>query len=396
MIPALPPNISNALSSQPSTPLTPQTVSPLRLLSEGERALLDATILPAKLPPLVLGEQVSARIAEQLGDNQVAVLIKNALFTLTLPPGLQLKSDNLSLRVTSLKPGITFALSDSEQAGEHTDSSVEVALSPASRYLTRLLNSAEGDAGGFSTQSGKAGLAAEAKLAGEAQGAAGKGAGTEAALLKNYDNSASGGKLLSMLDSRTASQVALDARQQPADQVAQNLKHGVEKSGLFYESHLKSWEQGKLPLSQLQQEPQAKIGHDLAQGLDTPQGKSALPELGSMVQRQLNTLETQQVPLQGFAWPGQPMQMLIEQEKTDERQAHGDSDVQVWSTQLSLELPVLGGLSARVRMVGGAVQVSFVTEEQETEGLIQKNSQRLEDGLAAAGLSLATLTVKHE
>lgn len=398
MIPSLPPNLSNPLGPQSTAPQSPQTVSPLRLLSEGDRALLDATILPAKLPPLVLGEQVSARIAEQLGNNQVAVLIKNALFTLTLPPGLQLKSDNLNLRVTSLKPGVTFALSDSEQAGEHTDASVEVALSPASRYLTRLLSSAsQDDAGGAGTQSGKSGVAADQKLPSGAATDPNAKMATDAASLKAYDSAGAGGsKLLSMLDSHASSPVTLDAKQQQPEQVAQHLKQGVEGSGLFYESHLKAWDQGKLPLSQLQQEPQAKVGQALAQGTESTQGRAALPELGTLVQRQLNTLETQQVPLQGFAWPGQPMQMLIEQEKTDERQAHGDSDAQAWSTQLSLSLPVLGGLSARLRMVGKAVQVSFVTEEQETEGLIQKNSQRLEDGLAAAGLSLATLSVKHE
>jgi hypothetical protein len=386
MIPVLPTNLGPTL--------TTQSISPLRLLGEGDRALLEASIVPAKLPALVLGEQVSARIAEQLGNNQVAVLIKNALFTLTLPPGLQLKSDNLNLRVTSLKPGVTFALSESEQGAEHTDASVEVALSPASRYLMRLLSSApQDDAGGQGTQSGKSGVGTDGKLLADT---AANAKGTDAASLKAYGSTGeSGSKLLAMLDSHASSTVTLDAKH-PPEQVAQNLKQGVENSGLFYESHLKAWDQGKLSLAQLQQEPQAKVGQALAQGVDTPQGRAALPELGTLVQRQLNTLESQQVPLQGFAWPGQPMQMLIEQEKTEERQAHGESDAQAWSTQLSLNLPVLGGLSARLRMVGKAVQVSFVTEEQETEGLIQKNSKRLEDGLAAAGLSLATLSVKHE
>jgi len=395
MIPGLPVNTSNPLTPQP---LAPQSVSPLRLLSEGERTLLDATVLPQRLPPLVLGELVSARVAEQLGNNQVAVLIKNALFTLTLPPGLQLRSDNLNLRVTSLKPGLTFTLNDSEQSGESADASVEVALSPASKYLTRLLSSApQDDAGepGGGQSSGKSALVGDAKL--PSGSTANTTTGSDAAALKTYASAAdTGSKLLSMLDSHVASPVALDAKQQPAAEVAQSLKQGVESSGLFYESHLKAWDQGQLPLTQLQQEPQAKVGQGLTQSADSVQTRAALPELGTLVQRQLNTLETQQVPLQGFAWPGQPMQMLIEQEKTDERQGHSENDAQAWSTQLSMNLPVLGGLSARVRMVGNAVQVSFVTEEPEAEGLIQKNSQRLEDGLAAAGLSLATLSVKHE
>jgi hypothetical protein len=381
----------------PSSPLSPQSVSPLRLLSEGDRALLDATVLPPRIPPLVLGEMVNARVAEQLGDNQVAVLIKSALFTLTLPPGLQLKSDNLSLRVTSLKPGLTFALSESDQPGEHADASVDVTLSPASRYLTRLLSSArQDDAGGAGSQSGKSGVDSHSALD-SAERLSGKetvGSGG----LKAYDNSGSAGgrALLATLDSHASSPLTLDAMQQPPGQLAEALKHGVEHSGLFYESHLKAWEQGKLPLADLLHEPQAKIGQALLQGAESGGAHAVTADLGTLVQRQLNTLETQQLPLQGVAWPGQPVQMLIEQEKTDERQARGEQDTTAWSTSLALNLPVLGGVSARLRMVGQAVQVSFVTEESATRELIQRHVQRLDDGLAAAGLSLANLSVKQE
>jgi hypothetical protein len=379
-----------------SSPLSPQSVSPLRLLSEGDRALLDATVLPARIPPLVLGEQVNARVAEQLGDNQVAVLIKSALFTLTLPPGLQLKSDNLSLRVTSLKPGLTFALSDSEQGAEHADASVDVTLSPASRYLTRLLFSArQDDDAGAGTSSGKTGVDSPSHLAAGTPGSGKDAAGS--ASLRGYDSPEnSGNRLLAGLDRHASSPVSLDAVQHQPEQLAESLKHGVEHSGLFYESHLKAWEQGKLPLTELHQEPQAKIGQALLASAEPGAAQRVTQDLGTLVQRQLNTLETQQVPLQGFAWPGQPMQVLIEQEKTDERQSRSESESAAWSTSLALNLPVLGGVSARLRMVGKAVQVSFVTEESAARELINNHSQRLNDGLAAAGLSLATLSVKQE
>lgn len=395
MIPSLPPNLANPLS--PPAPTT-QGVSPLRLLTEGDRALLDATVLPAKLPNLVIGEQVSARIAEQLNDNQVAVLIKNALFTLTLPAGLQPKGDTLNLRVVSLKPGLSFALNDAETAGEGKDSSVQVDLSPASRYLTRLLSAAgqdQSDDTATGAGGGKSPASAPADARTQEAARALVNQGAQGALDKALAGSTGqAGKLPAAGDTQAAKSLALDAKGSQPAQVAEQLKQGVEKSGLFYESHLKAWDQGKLSLEHLQGEPQAKVGQLLGQ--DSPQGRAAVPELGTLVQRQLNTLESQQVPLQGFAWPGQPMQMLIEQEKTDERNAHGDEEPGAWTTHLALELPVLGGVSARVRMVGKTVQLSFLTEESAVGDLIRKNSQRLEDGLAAAGLSLSTLSVKHE
>jgi hypothetical protein len=391
MIPVQPPNLSN--------PLSPQSVSPLRLLTEGERALLDASVLPARLPNLVIGEQVSARIAEQLGNNQVAVLIKSALFTLTLPPGLQPKGDTLNLRVATLKPGLSFALTDSEASGEGKDSSVQVDLSPASRYLTRLLSAANQEQGD-DTATGAGGKAPMhlPEVEGKVSPAAGETLPTGASLEKALvDGAGAGhaGKLLSgAAEMQVAKSLVLDARTNVPVQVAEQLKQNVEKSGLFYESHLKSWDQGNLTLDQLLHEPQAKAG--LFLGQDSPQGRAAVPELGSLVQRQLNALESQQVAMSGFAWPGQPMQMLIEQEKTGGRNESGGEEPSAWATHLALDLPMLGGISARVRMVGSSIQLSFLTEERSAGELIRTHSQRLEDGLAAAGLSLATLSIKNE
>ncbi|MBV8047354.1 MAG: flagellar hook-length control protein FliK, partial [Paludibacterium sp.] len=283
------------------------------------------------------------------------------------------------------------------------DSSVQVDLSPASRYLTRLLSAADqndaGDAGqpgsgraGASALADAAGLAAKAALAADEAG----GAPASSLLAQKAVAGESGqNPLLKQMPAQASEPVALDARDQPPAQMANSLKQGVENSGLFYESHLKAWDLGKLPLTQLQQEPQSKLGQALMQDTSSARN-SALPQLGNLVQHQLDTLESRQVPVQGFAWPGQPMQMLIQSEETDERQGHGKSEAPAWTSHLSLNLPVLGGMNARVRLVGKAVQVSFTTEETAAGDMIQQNSQKLVDGLSAAGLDLATLSVKHE
>lgn len=318
------------------------SVSGVRLLNEGGRLLLEATVLPARAPVLIIGEQVSARVAERLDNGQFAALIKNGLFTLNLPKGMQLSGDELTLRVTSLAPKLTFALVDPAADSTVADGSVDVSLSPASRYLTGLLDS-------------------------------GKNAPAQTG-------------------------IRLDASRQDAAGLAETLKQGADKSGLFYESHVKAWVDGRLPLESLKDEPQARLGQGLdpAQGTPSASGKAAQAELGNLVQRQLDTLENRQIQLQGWAWPGQPVQLTVEQEKTTERQASGSEELSVWATRLALELPVLGGLSARIRIVGGAVQVSFATEETATEQLIRDHARQLESGLGAAGLNLATLSVSHE
>ncbi len=328
------------LGPTPQGNTTPATsaISPIRLLTEGGRLLLDAAVIPEKLPSLIVGEQVTARIAEKLDNNQVAVLIKNGLFTLNMPKGMQISGDTLNLRVATLRPDLSFALV--EAGGEQAkDSSVEVSLSRASRYLTDLLRSGEG--------------------------------------------------------SPSSKNLNLDAARQTPTHLAQTMRHDVQKSGLFYESHLKAWEEGRMPLETLREEPQARLTAALSNPRH-PAADQAHVELGKLVQQQLATQENHQIPLQGFAWPGQPMSILIEQEATDEREGRGDSDMEAWTTSMSLSLPALGSLNARLRMVGGAVQVTFAADSDSAGELIRANARRLEEGFELAGLQLASLVVKHE
>lgn len=356
MIPSLPP----ALTSTSSTP-APQTVSSLRLLLEGGRALLDASVLPARLPPLLLGEQVEAQVVERKDDGQqLSVLIKNSLFNLIVPQGMTVSGDTLSLKVATLAPTLSFALLE-QSAEAQQNSSVDVQLSPASKYLTGML------------QTDKPAV--------------------------------------------PASDLKLDvARQEPAA-VAQQLKDNVSQSGLFYESHLKEWLDGRHTLVQVQHEPQSRLLSILHEGQGSSIGaadaaktasaasassagtlspRAAAPELANLVQRQLDVVENQQLQLNGYAWPGQPLQLQIKQEHAQERTGSlGADEPGVWSTSLTLDLPALGGLAARVRLVGQSVQVSFVAEEEAASGLIQQHASQLQNGMAAAGLTLANLVVKN-
>ncbi|MCD4483142.1 flagellar hook-length control protein FliK [Chromobacterium vaccinii] len=351
MIPSLPTNLP--VNTQGSAP----TANQLRTSIDGSR-LLEALSQPSKLPSLMVGELLTAKVADQLGNNQLAVLIKNALFTLSLPQGANPSGDTLNLKVVSLQPALTFALLDSGKDGAAAapqDGSVAVKLSQASRYLTALLTSSE---------------SATPDAAGSSARAVGK-------------------------------PLQLDVAQQPPAQVAKQLQQDVKQSGLFYESHLKDFSNGQHPLEHLKLEPQAKLSvplHILDDDQKSSQLKPQMQELGSLVQRQLDGLENRTMQFQGLAWPGQPMQLQIEQEKAEnERQGSGEEEIPVWNTSLSLELPSLGGMGVRLRMVGQSVQVMFSADEGETGQMIQRNAARLQSGMAAAGLNLASLVVKqHE
>ena len=210
----------------------------------------------------------------------------------------------------------------------------------------------------------------------------------------------------------------------PTAGMAQLLKQAVSRSGVFYESHLAEWSQGSRSLHAIRQEPQAvlKLPEKLAElgkptALDNPAIQEAVKtgsatglrdrelfnlrndsnttQLGQLVHRQLDALDQQQFTWQGMAWPGQPMDWRIEQEKVDQREAQGDGEqFGNWSTSLALELPNLGGLAAKISLSSAGLMIRFQTDSSETAHAIDQNQSRLREALTNAGLSLLTFSVQ--
>ncbi|NDV11966.1 flagellar hook-length control protein FliK [Crenobacter caeni] len=330
MIPALGAQVGRALSSLSG-------VDNAKLLKDTSRLLIGVDKVPAKLPPLLLGETVSARVLERQPEGRMLALIKNGLFTLQLPPQLSAKGETLQLRVASLTPQLTFALAGEAKEGS-ANTSVAVRLSDATHYMNALLRAAP--------QAGAS--RAVPTLLADPQAAAGS----------------------------------------RGEQLAQTVKD----SGVFYEASQKAWVEGRLPLEKLQSQPQAQLGEQLKA---QPAGRAeAAAELGALVARQLDTLETRTVNVQVNAWPGQPAQWQIEREADPEREADGSDEQQAWSTRLNLELPALGELGARLRLVGKQVQLSLAADAA-TLQLASEHRARLEEALAAAGLQLAALNLRE-
>ncbi|TCP14801.1 flagellar hook-length control protein FliK [Crenobacter luteus] len=343
--PIVPPPGSSVAPAPQAGPSAPQAVAAVKLLGEGSRPLIAASVLPARVPLLAVGEQVLARVAERLDGNRLVALIKGNAFTLDLPPDLKVGGDTLRLRVSQPSPSLTFVLLDAGQPAADaagTDGSTAVQLSRSAQYLNDLLAAARERGGG----------------AARAQGA-----------------------LLSLTP------------EQP-DSLAEGLRQAVGKSGAFYESHLKDWADGRRSLAELRDEPQARLA--AAEQDERASGRSAVAELGQLVQRQLDALEQRQLQLPVLAWPGQPAELTLREEARAEREAdggEGDAAARGWHTRLDLELPGLGGLSVRLALSGGAVQVRFAADDAAASSLIERHADRLASGLGAAGLHLAQLTV---
>ena len=135
------------------------------------------------------------------------------------------------------------------------------------------------------------------------------------------------------------------------------MAQAIVHSGLFYESHLVAWAEGRMPTAALGREPQARLAVAMQEA--TPAAREAASiELGGVVQRQLDALDGRPLAFTGWAWPGQAEQWQVQREPAHEPQdnakdpAGGDADPPAWTTQIQLELPRLGALGAHLRLSG--------------------------------------------
>ena len=179
------------------------------------------------------------------------------------------------------------------------------------------------------------------------------------------------------------------------------LQQAMSYSGLFYESHLAQWIAGKRPLEQLLQEPQSKLSipaspasnSATAAGMplsaDTPVHTQSL----TLVQQQLNLLETGQLTWRGEIWPGQAMEWDITEHPSAENET---AQLPRWQTRLRLTLPRLGEIVATIGLDARGVQVALGATDAETLALMQGDRQPLAEAMEAAGLSVLGVEVQRD
>lgn len=172
-------------------------------------------------------------------------------------------------------------------------------------------------------------------------------------------------------------------------QVAQNLRDAVGSSGLFYESHVAEWADGKRPLASLLLEPQMQKnlpGEMIKNGTDLAAAQ--------LINLQLHTHEQARVQWQGEAWPGQKMQWDITKDAPEGGQHPGqDEDATAWRSSVRFQFPLLGDLSAQVVLQGGKVQIQMQAGSEDSAATLRQHAAQLEASMAAAGWPLSALSI---
>lgn len=195
-----------------------------------------------------------------------------------------------------------------------------------------------------------------------------------------------------------ASGTAVNARfsSPRAEQFFQALLQANQSSGLFYESQLFQLLEGRQTLSQLLKQPQAHLANPQQASQSTVRGETTTsvqiaPETQAVVRQQLDAIATQTVAFQGLAWEDAPI--------TWEWQRHPDHDHEQneqshWSGQITITLPKLGQINAKITLYGQSLSVQLQAPDS-SERLRQASAQ-LSENLLAAGLPLTKLTVNTE
>lgn len=336
----------------------------------------------------LLGTSMQGQVMARLGDGSFLVRVAGTPARMQLPPGAQVGAE-VPLTLIALDPRPSF------QVGGGREPAVSVALA----YTEAAPDAhAEGAA-----------QAAGARPGSLAASLLGKAPLTPSALLPGFDagapppvlsNTARAiASILTQAESGPAAPLAIIGKTPlmngpgaaPAA-LAQSLHEALGASGLFYESHVAEWAEGKRTLPQLMREPQMAAAA-AAQGGHAPAGADLAS--AQLINLQLHTHEQARVLWQGEVWPGQKMEWDVardaprhgQDERADEEPAPA------WRSGVRFNFPLLGAVSASVTLSGGQVHIQVQTDSEQSAAALRQHAGALERSMEAAGAPLSSLSI---
>ncbi len=355
-----------------------------------------------RLALISVGKQFQAEIMSRLNDGTFLVRLADTTARMSLPDTAK-PGDTVSLTLLASSPRPTFLLGESSASGEQSIASLlqdtttaaqvgKTALSTSDPRLSTLTEMVPSSATASLSNAGR--LVDNLLHAAQLDGTLAKIAGTSA-IVASADLNAS--------------------------KLAQAMQNTIERSGLFYESHLNQWVNGTRSLDELMLEPQAQVGKELAasalfnaktdtslidmmRALEAAQANNSQAatslsqaaslnnETARLISLQLAALEQRRVTWQGELWPGQKFEWDVTEEKQEQdSDEHGRS----WRSSVRFDMPTLGTIAASIHLANGRLQVQISTTTESAATRLRANGGKLASALDAAGSPLDSLTVKR-
>ncbi len=327
----------------------------LKALALTQKPLITATSAVTAAAAFEPGQKYQASVQAQLAPGIFRVQVADQLLQLQLPANIR-SGDTITLQVVSLLPRLTFNMAASANPLSTADQ-----LSATARLLSSL---------------------------------------TQHPPEKGFVRPTSSAPLWS------------GATQFPdTTELAGKLHTALSQSGLFYEAHQAQWIAGSRNTAQLLQEPQnlppdrVKAALELneqasrmtATSVTGGQERSTIAGIPDhlllLVQQQLNALETRQVQWQGQIWANQEMEWKIQEEATHTAE---NEEGRQWSTQIHLNLPKMGDVTATLRFGSAGLNITFDAHESATRARLGKASSTLVAALSERGINTtSTMVTQH-
>ena len=351
----------------------------LRLINEASffnteppvAGLQRAREIQAQLPELVPGQRFFATLQRTLPDGTFRAVVAGQQMTLSLNSAAK-SGDTLDLEVSQVTPRAVLARIVGAETAAGNTASAQPALSQTGRLisflltgqptpqpaslagnqpllnapptngtqLVPLLRQALGQSGLFyeSHQAqwvlGKLDTAALLREPQGQQSAPGVGAGAGAGQPGTGASTNAAGQAATATASATPSTPAAPAAQ-AAPTAAARIAGGADEAA---------------QVDSIRNAAALRAGVEEA----APVRTQPIPErLMPVVHQQLDALATQQYVWQGQAWPGQPIEWVIE-DPQGEGSAEGEDTEPTWNTTLRLTMPRLGGVEAQLHLTPAA------------------------------------------
>lgn len=355
------------------------------MLRDGRAALIEAAPdrPSGSAPQWRTGQTLEARVETKLVDGRALLDVEGTLFQVRLPESTQAAvGQRLQLTVVRPGPEPTLLLRSPEAETTPDNASSKVSLSTLASRVAVALGTAN------------------------AAGAPARGAPAPPVV------------------------PILPAPPTSGAELATPLRQALETSGLFYESHQAEWVGGKRELDALRQEPQARIaweeqaksgtgrvdphrpaGRPDAETVDAARSSTPLPAsrsesaaaapsaaalppaMAGIVDRQLDAIANQHIVWQGQVWPGQTMDWRVEEREVPPGEAETGAR---WHTELKLQLPVLGTMTARLDLNGDHLTIAIDAGAASGVARMQAGEGDLRRMLEARGLALDAFRVADD
>lgn len=344
-----------------------------------------------RLDQFAIGRQIKAKVVSLFQDGSALVKMGETAARMVLPPNARVGS-NVLLTLTSKDPRPTFSMQlESEgAAGGASLAQTELGIGAAAQHRAGITGAAANTA------------------AGTAQNASAQAWYSALPQSANLTLSSTGQMIANLLQAQPQSAEATIVSHtpplpgpptMPANQIATALHDSVALSGVFYESHVTEWVDGKRNLADLQREPQAQIAKavDNAGLLTRPDAAST--EIGKIVNAQLSTLDQQRITWQGEVWPGQRMEWDISRhdgEADQQAQSEGREPLPTWQSVVRFNFEHLGKVSASILLIGDQIHMQVRTGSDSINNALRQRSGELADSMTAAGSPLDSLIIKRD